>query len=83
MLGRTDSRRRSLVVLLAFVVAASSLVVRLAYWQVARSAEFRDFLAAQGYEPLALTGDQFSARIRTELVKWSNVVKERNIKIEQ
>ena len=47
MLGRTDSRRRSLVVLLAFVVAASSLVVRLAYWQVARSAELAAVAAQQ------------------------------------
>jgi tripartite-type tricarboxylate transporter receptor subunit TctC len=50
--------------------------------KVAHSAEFRDFLSTQGYEPLALTGDEFSARIRKELVKWRNVVKERNIKVE-
>jgi cell division protein FtsI/penicillin-binding protein 2 len=47
MLGRTDSRRRSLVVLLVFVVAASSLVVRLAYWQVGRSAELSAYAAQQ------------------------------------
>jgi cell division protein FtsI/penicillin-binding protein 2 len=42
MLGRTDSRRRALLLLLAFVVVAASLGVRLAYWQVVR----RDELAA-------------------------------------
>ncbi len=42
MLGRTDSRARALVILLAFVLAAGTLGVRLAYWQVAR----RDELAA-------------------------------------
>jgi cell division protein FtsI/penicillin-binding protein 2 len=47
MLGRTDSRRRSLIVLLAFVVAAGSLLVRLAYWQVGRSAELSAFAAQQ------------------------------------
>jgi cell division protein FtsI/penicillin-binding protein 2 len=42
MLGRTDSRARALLMLLAFVIVAGSLGVRLAYWQVAR----RDELAA-------------------------------------
>jgi tripartite-type tricarboxylate transporter receptor subunit TctC len=50
--------------------------------RVARSTEFRDFLAQQGYEPLALEAEEFSARVRTELKKWSNVVRERNIKVE-
>ena len=50
--------------------------------KIARSAEFRDFLAQQGYEPLALNSGEFSARVRTELVKWANVVRERNIKVE-
>jgi cell division protein FtsI/penicillin-binding protein 2 len=43
MLGRTDSRTRALLLLVAFVVVAGSLGVRLAYWQVAR----RDELAAK------------------------------------
>ena len=42
MLGRTNSRARALLILVAFVVVAGSLGVRLAYWQVAR----RDELAA-------------------------------------
>ena len=43
MLGRTDSRSRALLLLLAFVILAGSLGVRLAYWQVIRG----DELAAQ------------------------------------
>ncbi len=42
MLGRTDSRGRALLVLVAFVLVAGSLGMRLAYWQVTR----RDELAA-------------------------------------
>jgi cell division protein FtsI/penicillin-binding protein 2 len=42
MLGRTDSRTRALLLLLAFVIVAGSLGMRLAYWQVVR----RDELAA-------------------------------------
>ena len=50
--------------------------------KVAQSAEFRDFLASQGYEPLAYDGEKFAERVRTELAKWSRVVRERNIKVE-
>ena len=46
MLGRTDSRARALLVLIAFVLVAGSLGVRLAYWQVGR----RDELAAQAVQ---------------------------------
>ena len=37
MLGRTDSRRRLLVLLIAFVIASLALVSRLAFWQLAES----------------------------------------------
>jgi tripartite-type tricarboxylate transporter receptor subunit TctC len=50
--------------------------------KITRSAEFREFLAQQGYEPLTLDGPQFSQRVRTELEKWRKVVRERNIKVE-
>jgi cell division protein FtsI/penicillin-binding protein 2 len=43
MLGRTDSRTRAILLLVAFVIAAGSLGARLAYWQVSR----REELAAQ------------------------------------
>ena len=36
MLGRTDSGRRLLVVLIVFVVGAGALVARLGYWQLAQ-----------------------------------------------
>ncbi|MEO8273226.1 MAG: penicillin-binding protein 2 [Chloroflexota bacterium] len=42
MLGRTDSGRRLLVLLIVFIVGASALVVRLGYWQVGQ----RDQLVA-------------------------------------
>ncbi len=46
MLGRTDSRTRALLLLVAFVVIAGSLGARLAYWQVVR----RDELAAKALQ---------------------------------
>ena len=39
MLGRTDSRRRLLTMLVVFAVAGASLVGRLAWWQVIRGAD--------------------------------------------
>jgi cell division protein FtsI (penicillin-binding protein 3) len=39
MMGRTDSRTRMLVLLIVFVIGSGALVVRAAYWQVARGAE--------------------------------------------
>jgi cell division protein FtsI/penicillin-binding protein 2 len=47
MLGRTDSRRRLLALLVLFVVGSSALVVRTAYWQVVRGAEMKDRAATQ------------------------------------
>lgn len=51
MLGRTDSRIRALLVLLAFILVAGSLGVRLAYWQVGR----RDELAAMAVRQSSTT----------------------------
>jgi cell division protein FtsI/penicillin-binding protein 2 len=45
MLGRTDSRRRMLLLLITFFVIGASLVARLAYWQVAQ----RDRLADEAF----------------------------------
>jgi len=50
--------------------------------RIAQSQEFRDFLAQQGYEPLAYKSDEFAARVKSELKKWNDVVRERNIKVE-
>jgi stage V sporulation protein D (sporulation-specific penicillin-binding protein) len=51
MLGRTDSRARAILLLVVFVVVASSLGVRLAYWQVVR----RDDLAAMAVKQSSMT----------------------------
>ena len=51
--------------------------------KVAHSASFRDFLALQGYEPLASNSADFTQHVRDGLIKWAAVVKERNIKVEQ
>ena len=47
MLGRTDSRRRMLLLLITFVVIAASLVARLAYWQVTQRERLSDEAFAQ------------------------------------
>jgi cell division protein FtsI (penicillin-binding protein 3) len=51
MLGRSDSRTRAILLLIAFVVVAGSLGVRLAYWQVVR----RDELAAMAVGQSSMT----------------------------
>ena len=51
MLGRTDSRARAILLLVAFVVVAGALGVRLAYWQVLR----RDDLAAMAVRQSSTT----------------------------
>jgi tripartite-type tricarboxylate transporter receptor subunit TctC len=50
--------------------------------QVAQSQAFRDYLATQGYEPLAADSAQFAKIIREGGAKWERVVRERNIKVE-
>ncbi len=45
MLGRTDSRRRLLFLLVTFAVVGASLLTRLAYWQIAQ----RDRLAQEAF----------------------------------
>jgi cell division protein FtsI/penicillin-binding protein 2 len=52
MLGRTDSRRRLLFLLIVFAVGSMALVTRTAYWQVLR-----------GEELTAWAGEQTSVRI--------------------
>ena len=47
MLGRTDSRTRALLLLVAFVVVSGSLGVRLAYWQVVRRDELAGMAVRQ------------------------------------
>lgn len=50
--------------------------------QVANSQAFKDYLATQGYEPLAADGAAFGRIIRDGLAKWERVVRERSIKVE-
>ncbi len=47
MLGRTDSRRRLLALLVLFIVGSMALVARTAYWQIVRGAELADRALAQ------------------------------------
>jgi cell division protein FtsI/penicillin-binding protein 2 len=47
MLGRTDSRRRLLILLLAFGVASMALATRTVYWQVLRGEELAAFAVDQ------------------------------------
>ncbi len=62
MLGRTDSRLRLILLLVGLITVAVALVVRLAYWQLARGGEMRVLAAAQvettAQEP-AIRGDIF------------------------
>ena len=50
--------------------------------QVAQSDRFKEYLATQGYEPLAADGATFASIIRDGAAKWERVVRERNIKVE-
>jgi cell division protein FtsI/penicillin-binding protein 2 len=47
MLGRTDSRRRLLFLLVTFAVIAAALVIRLAYWQVGQRDRLADAALSQ------------------------------------
>ena len=70
--------------LLAPAATPAALLARYegAALQVAQSQAFRDYLATQGYDPLAATGAQFAAIIRDGSAKWERVVRERKIKVE-
>jgi cell division protein FtsI (penicillin-binding protein 3) len=50
MLGRTDSGRRLLLLLIVFVLAAGALVTRLGYWQVAQREQLVESARRQIYE---------------------------------
>lgn len=58
MLGRTDSRRRLVAVLMVFAVIAASLGARLAYWQVVNGTT----LAAQAHRQTTVQIDEPSRR---------------------
>ena len=47
-----------------------------------RAPDVRERLASQGAEPIANTPEQFTAQMKTDLVKWAKVVKDANIKLD-
>jgi len=57
-MGRTDSRARALLLLIAFAVAGSALVARLAYWQVGQ----RDRLADEAFQQTTVREETPSRR---------------------
>jgi cell division protein FtsI/penicillin-binding protein 2 len=58
MLGRTDSRRRLLFLLVTFVVIGAALFARLAYWQVVK----RDDLAQEAFAQTTMRQESPSRR---------------------
>jgi cell division protein FtsI/penicillin-binding protein 2 len=54
MLGRTDSRRRLILLLILFGVGSAALVARTAYWQVARGAEMSKMAETQTTTTIAV-----------------------------
>ena len=68
MLGRTDSRSRALLLLLAFVIAAGSLGARLAYWQVVRRDELAALATKQSSMRYEIPADRGSIYDRTGTV---------------
>ena len=74
MLGRTDSRFRALLLLVAFVVAAGSLGVRLAYWQVMRREELSALATRQSSMRYGIPSDRGSIYDRTGTVTLATSV---------
>jgi len=68
VLGRTDSRVRALLVLLVLVLAAGTLGVRLAYWQVGRRDELAAMAARQSSTSYAIPTQRGSVYDRTGTV---------------
>jgi tripartite-type tricarboxylate transporter receptor subunit TctC len=60
-------------------------IVELLAREIAKSVaqpEFRQRLAVLGFNPVANTPDEFSARIKIEIEKWGKVVRAANLRIE-
>jgi cell division protein FtsI/penicillin-binding protein 2 len=68
MLGRTDSRTRALLLLIAFVVVAGSLGARLAYWQVVRADELSAMAVKQSSMRYEIPSERGSIYDRTGTV---------------
>jgi tripartite-type tricarboxylate transporter receptor subunit TctC len=83
-LGMADAEADFTTGLLAPAGTPAAVLARYeaAALEVARSQAFKDYLATQGYEPLAADAAQFGKIIRDGLAKWERVVRERKIKVE-
>jgi tripartite-type tricarboxylate transporter receptor subunit TctC len=60
-------------------------IVDLLYREIARAVarpDVKERLAVLGFKPVANTPDEFAARIRLEMEKWSKVVHDANLRIE-
>ena len=68
MLGRTDSRGRALLILVALVLAAGSLGARLAYWQVVRHDDLSAMAERQSSMTYAIPARRGSIYDRTGTV---------------
>ena len=65
---------------IAFAQDADFRVIELV--KIARQPELRDLLGAQGSEVIGSTPEEFTARIKAETVKWAQVIKTANIKLD-
>ena len=74
MLGRTDSRTRTILLLLVFVVVAGSLGVRLAYWQVLRKDDLAAMAVRQSSMSYSIPADRGSIYDRTGTVTLATSV---------
>ena len=74
MLGRTDSRRRLLVLLVVFVVGSLALVTRTAYWQVLRGDDLMARAAAQTTVRIEIGGRRGDIYDRTGTVLLATTV---------
>ncbi len=74
MLGRTDSRRRLLFLLIAFFIASLALVARTAYWQVLRGDELSVKAADQALTRIELPSRRGEIYDRTGTVLLATTV---------
>ncbi len=74
MLGRTDSRARALIILVAFVLAAGTLGTRLAYWQVVRHDELAAKAVRQSSKVVTIPATRGSIYDRTGTVVLATTV---------
>jgi len=72
MLGRTDSRRRLLVLLMIFAVGSMALLARTAYWQVLRGDFLMARAAAQTTVRIEVAGRRGDIYDRTGTVEGSH-----------